>query len=47
MIETAMAFFRDDVLGNYLAGVLAAGSIWAVRALQRRRTRRPSDTDNE
>ncbi|MFE1925981.1 hypothetical protein ACFW91_25885 [Streptomyces asoensis] len=47
MVETAMAFFREEVLGNYLAGVLVAGSIWAAGALRRRRTRRPRDTDCE
>jgi hypothetical protein len=48
MIETAMAFFRHDVLGNYLAGVLVGGTVWSARCILRRwRTSRQDNSTPE
>ncbi|WP_331751500.1 hypothetical protein OID55_42145 (plasmid) [Streptomyces sp. NBC_00715] len=47
MIETAMSFFRDDVLGNYLAALLAGATAWTVRYLLRRRTPHQTHSDTD
>ncbi|MET8039116.1 hypothetical protein [Streptomyces sp. NPDC005345] len=47
MIETAVSFFRDDVLGNYLAALLAGATAWTVRYLLRHRTPRQTDSDTD